>query len=103
VHLRYSPWNRATKQSDERCQESECVRLADTLRPKLPAALLPCEINSIFYACVFAFWILYWEQGYQCISSEPVANLLDPAVAPSADERYGLEQFLQSQEQVREE
>jgi hypothetical protein len=28
---------------------------------------------------------------------------LDLAVAPSAEERYGLEQFLQSQEQVREE
>jgi hypothetical protein len=37
------------------------------------------------------------------VSPELVANLLDPAVAPSADERYGLEQFLQSQEQVREE
>jgi hypothetical protein len=30
------------------------------------------------------------------------ADLLDPAVAPSAEERYGLEQLLQSQEQLRE-
>jgi hypothetical protein len=37
------------------------------------------------------------------VSPELVANLLDPAVAPSTDERCGLEQFLQSQEQVREE
>lgn len=37
------------------------------------------------------------------VSPELVKSLLDPVVAPSADERYGLEQFLQSQEQVREE
>jgi hypothetical protein len=65
VHLRYSLWNRTAKQPYCRCQASEGVRLADTLRPKRSAALLPCEKNSMFYACVFAFWILYWEQGFQ--------------------------------------
>ncbi len=34
---------------------------------------------------------------------ELVGNLLDPAVAPLADERSGLAQFLQRQQQVREE
>src|SRR6266516_6311657 len=43
VHLCYSPWNRAAKQPDCRCQVSEYVRLADKLRPKRPAALLPRE------------------------------------------------------------
>jgi hypothetical protein len=32
-----------------------------------------------------------------------VAELLDPAVAPTAEERYGLEQFLRKQELTREE
>src|SRR6266704_402854 len=36
------------------------------------------------------------------VAPELVADLLDPAVAPSAEERYGLEEFLQSQEQLRE-
>jgi hypothetical protein len=48
-----------------RCQASESVRLADTLRPKSPAALLSREKNSMFYACVFAFWTLYLEEGFQ--------------------------------------
>ncbi len=34
---------------------------------------------------------------------ELVAELLDPSVAPTADERYGLEMFLRKQEQTREE
>ncbi len=37
------------------------------------------------------------------VPPELVAGLLDPAVAPSAGERYGLEQLLQRQEQLREE
>ncbi len=36
------------------------------------------------------------------VAPELVADLLDPAVAPSAEERYGLEKFLQSQEQLSE-
>ncbi len=32
-----------------------------------------------------------------------VADLLDPGVAPTAEERYGLEQMLLKQQQVREE
>ncbi len=45
------------------------------------------------------------QQGKErsLVAPELIANLLDPAVAPSAGERYGLEQFLQRQEQVREE
>ena len=35
------------------------------------------------------------------VSAELIANLLDPRVAPSVEERYGLEHFLQSQEQLR--
>ena len=35
------------------------------------------------------------------VSPELVQDLLDPAVAPSVEERYGLEYFLQSQEQLR--
>lgn len=34
---------------------------------------------------------------------ELVAELLDPSVAPTAEERYGLEQFLRKQELAREE
>lgn len=37
------------------------------------------------------------------VSPDMVAALLDPTVAPSAEERYGLERFLQRQEQQREE
>ncbi len=37
------------------------------------------------------------------VSPELAAGLLDSAVAPSAGERYGLEQLLQRQEQLREE
>jgi CHAD domain len=36
------------------------------------------------------------------VAPELVANLLDPAVSPTTEERYGLELFLQSQEQLRE-
>jgi CHAD domain-containing protein len=36
------------------------------------------------------------------VAPELVADLLDPVVAPSAEERYGLELFLQNQEQLRE-
>jgi hypothetical protein len=42
-------------------------------------------------------------QEQALVALELVGNLLDPAVAPSADERSGLEQFLQRQLQVREE
>jgi hypothetical protein len=42
-------------------------------------------------------------QEQALVSPELVDDLLDPAVAPSADERSGLAQFLQRQEQVREE
>ena len=41
-------------------------------------------------------------KGKSLVAPELVTQLLDPAVAPSAEERYGLEQFLQSQEQLRE-
>ena len=34
---------------------------------------------------------------------ELVAELLNPSVAPTAEERYGLEQFLRKQELAREE
>jgi hypothetical protein len=36
------------------------------------------------------------------VAPELVAGLLDPAVSPSTEERYGLELFLQHQEQLRE-
>ncbi len=42
------------------------------------------------------------EKGKSLVAPELVAVVLDPAVAPSAGERYGLEQFLQRQEQLRE-
>ena len=35
------------------------------------------------------------------VSPELVKELLDPSVAPSVEERYGLEHFLQNQEQLR--
>jgi hypothetical protein len=35
------------------------------------------------------------------VSADLIADLLDPTVAPSVEERYGLEHFLQSQEQLR--
>jgi len=35
------------------------------------------------------------------VSPELIADLLDPTVAPSVEERYGLEHFLQMQEQLR--
>lgn len=35
------------------------------------------------------------------VSSELVAELMDPSVAPSVEERYGMEHFLQNQEQLR--
>jgi CHAD domain len=35
------------------------------------------------------------------VSPELVQELLDPAVAPSVEERYGLEHFLRNQEQLR--
>ena len=35
------------------------------------------------------------------VSPELIADLLDPTVAPSVEERYGLEHFLQNQEQLR--
>jgi hypothetical protein len=36
------------------------------------------------------------------VPPELVTDLLDPAVAPSSEERYGLEKYLRSQEQLRE-
>ncbi len=42
-------------------------------------------------------------ESQSLVPPELVADLLDPAVAPSAEERYGLELFLQHQEQVRDE
>lgn len=42
------------------------------------------------------------EKGKSLVSPELVAVLLEPTVAPSAGERYGLEQYLQMQEQLRE-
>lgn len=36
------------------------------------------------------------------VSAELIVDLLDPAVAPSVEERYGMEHFLLSQEQLRE-
>jgi len=41
-------------------------------------------------------------KGKSLVSPEMAADLLDPAVAPSAEERYGLEQLLQNREQLRE-
>jgi len=41
-------------------------------------------------------------KGKSLVAPELVVVVLDPAVAPSAAERYGLEQFLQRQEQLRE-
>src|SRR6266516_2752448 len=93
VHLCYSPWNRAAKQPDCRCQVSEYVRLADKLRPKRPAALLPREKNSMFYACVFALWILYWEQGFECVScaanqARRAIRGVSPALVRTAGARF---------------
>ena len=34
---------------------------------------------------------------------ELVAELLDPSVAPTAEQRYGLEQLLRKQQQIRDE
>ena len=65
--LRYSPWNGQLLATGLKMSASECVRLADKMLPKDPAARLPRDKNSIFYACVFAFWTLYWEQGSQCV------------------------------------
>jgi hypothetical protein len=42
-------------------------------------------------------------QEQTLVPPELVERLLDPADAPSTEQRYGLELFLQSQEQVREE
>jgi CHAD domain-containing protein len=42
------------------------------------------------------------REGKSLVSPELVAVLLEPTVAPSAGERYGLEQYLQIQEQLRE-
>ena len=36
------------------------------------------------------------------VSADLIAELLDPTAAPSVEERYGMEHFLQSQEQLRE-
>src|SRR6266516_1445002 len=41
-------------------------------------------------------------KGKSLVAPELVTELLAQAVAPNAEERYGLEQFLQSQEQLRE-
>ncbi len=35
------------------------------------------------------------------VATELIADLLDPAVAPSVEERYGMEHYLESQEQLR--
>jgi CHAD domain len=43
------------------------------------------------------------SQEQALVAFELVRNLLDPATAPSADERSGLAQYLQRQQQVREE
>ena len=42
-------------------------------------------------------------QSRSMVQPELVAELLNPSVAPSAEERYGLEQLLRRQEQAREE
>ena len=41
------------------------------------------------------------QQVKSLVSAELIDDLLDPMVAPSAEERYGMEHFLQSQEQLR--
>jgi inorganic triphosphatase YgiF len=41
-------------------------------------------------------------KGKSLVSPELVADVLDAGFAPSAEERYGLEQLLQSREQLRE-
>jgi CHAD domain len=43
------------------------------------------------------------QQAHQksLVSAELIADLLDPTAAPSVEERYGMEHFLQSQEQLR--
>lgn len=41
-------------------------------------------------------------EGKSLVSPEMAADLLDTAVAPSTEERYGLEHLLQVQEQLRE-
>jgi CHAD domain-containing protein len=41
-------------------------------------------------------------KGRTLLRPEMVATVLDPAVAPSAEERYGLEQMLHQQEHTRE-
>jgi hypothetical protein len=42
------------------------------------------------------------EHRKSLVSVELIADLLNPAVAPSVEERYGMEHFLLSQEQLRE-
>src|SRR5579875_3625974 len=42
-------------------------------------------------------------KGRTLLRPEMVATVLDPAAAPSAEERYGLEQMLHQQEHLREE
>jgi hypothetical protein len=41
-------------------------------------------------------------KGKSLVPPELVTELLDPAVAPSTEERYGLEKYLQMQERLRE-
>lgn len=41
------------------------------------------------------------HKGKSLVPGELAEHLLDPSVAPTAEERYGLEQLLQSQEQIR--
>ena len=43
------------------------------------------------------------HKGKALVPIELAEHLLDPSVAPTAEERYGLEQLLQNQEQIREE
>jgi hypothetical protein len=66
-----------------------------------------CILDSILRAgipvCFVRIGNKHHPQEQALVPPELVENLLDPAVAPSTDERYGLEQFLQSQEQVRKE
>src|SRR5260370_33460202 len=42
------------------------------------------------------------EKGKSLVAPELIAVVLDPAVDPSAGERYGLEQFLQRQGELRQ-
>ncbi len=42
------------------------------------------------------------EHQKSLVSVELIANLLNPSAAPSVEERYGMEHFLLSQEQLRE-